>query len=112
MNSLRLVTGEMRQGTTPDWAPLEELIGYDACARFMWMFDVELENGTILNVYKHSWSRASVHLAGDGRAYWYVADQHYREVDRSVAVLAVFGEAGELTGPEEAAVLAAREALD
>jgi hypothetical protein len=105
----RLITGEMRQGETPDWGPLERLIGLDACARFMWMFDVVLEDGTILNVYKHSWTRASLHLSRDGRAFWFAGRGSYREVDPSLAVMAVFGDTDDeyLTDAEEEAVRAA-----
>ncbi len=83
--------GEMRQGETPDWAPLEAVLGSDElCAHFMWMFDVELTGGTVLNAYKHRWTRGYLHLAPDGRAFWYVGDQGYNRVDLHTAIAAVF----------------------
>src|SRR5438270_14091138 len=58
MSREQYVKGEMRDGDTPDWAPLEALLGSDElCAHFMWMFKVELEDGAILNAYKHRWTK-------------------------------------------------------
>src|SRR2546421_11396856 len=91
MSREHYVKGEMRDGDTPDWAPLEALLGSDElCGHFMWMFDVELEDGTILNAYKHRWTRRYLHLAGDGRAFWYVKGRLYGRVDPHRVLEAVF----------------------
>jgi hypothetical protein len=69
----------------PDWQPLIDLLLED----FMWMFEVELTDGTHLHAYKHRGTRRYIHLTGDGRAFAYEwrepseGDQPawYREVD-------------------------------
>ena len=49
-----MLAGRMRHHDAPDWKALEALLGADElCARFMWMYDVVLEDGTILHAYKH-----------------------------------------------------------
>lgn len=81
----------MRQYDSPDWTSLERLLGSDElCAHFMWMHDVVLDDGTVLNAYKHRWTRCYFHLAEDARTYCYVTDDLYREVDPCAAIKAVF----------------------
>ena len=93
MRSSLFVTGRMRHHDTPDWKSLEELVGSDGlCAHFMWMHDVLLEDGTVLHAYKHRWTRCYFHLADDGRAFHYVTDHLYHEVDPYTAIKAVFAE--------------------
>ena len=81
----------MCQYDTPDWTSLEALLGSDdLCAHFMWMFDVVLDDGTVLHADKHRWTRCYFHLADDGRAFYYVTDQLYHEVDPHTAIKDVF----------------------
>jgi hypothetical protein len=69
----------------PDWQPLIDLLLED----FMWMFEVELTDGTRLHAYKHWWTRRYIHLAPDGRAFVYQGSESgeddesawYREAD-------------------------------
>src|SRR5690349_4117500 len=87
------IAGEMRQGSVPDWKPLEEtFLSDDICDYFMWMFDVELEDGRIINAYKHYDTRRYIHLGSDLRAYWYVGEQGYVEVDPHQAISCVFND--------------------
>ncbi len=91
MRSELFIEGRMRHHDAPDWAALEALLGADElCAHFMWMHDVVLEDGTILNAYKHRWTRCYFHLADDGRAFYYVDDDLYRELKPHTAIKAVF----------------------
>jgi hypothetical protein len=101
----------------PDWRALEGLLGADElCAHFMWMFNVLLEDGTMLNAYKHRWTRCYFHLANDGRAFYYATGERdagdldagdldagdldagdldadvYAEVDPHTAIKAVFAD--------------------
>ncbi len=93
MTSTAFAHGRMRQYDAPDWRSLEELLGSDdLCAHFMWMHDVVLDDGTVLNAYKHRWTRCYLHLAEDGRAFYYVTKALYREVDPYMAIKAVFAE--------------------
>jgi len=87
----RFIQGETRQYKEPDWGPLENVLSSDElCAHFMWMGDIELEDGTIVNEYKHRWTRQYLHLADDGRAFIYVGDERYQEADLTLAIGAVF----------------------
>ena len=89
-----MMEGRVGHDDAPDWRALEALLGSDKlCAHFMWMFEVTLEDGTVLNAYKHRWTRCYFHLADDGRAFYYVTDHLYAEVHRSTtAIKAVFAD--------------------
>jgi hypothetical protein len=92
--------GRMGRYDAPDWRALEALLGADElCAHFMWMFNVLLEDGTVLNAYKHRWTRCYFHLANDGRAFYYATGELdagdaevYAEVDPHTAIKAVFAD--------------------
>lgn len=93
MRSNAFVSGQMRNHDTPDWTALERLLGSDElCAHFMWMHDVLLDNGTVLNAYKHRWTRCYFHLTEDARTYYYVRGDLYGEVDSYTAIKAVFAQ--------------------
>jgi hypothetical protein len=61
----------MLQGDSPDWRPLSRVMDEGLLETFMWMFEVELEDGTRLHAYKHIWTRRYVHLDAGGAAYCY-----------------------------------------
>ena len=79
----RIVRGRSTgQYDKPDWDPLLELAA-DHIDYFMWMFEVELESGLRLHVYKHIETRKSLHLDKEGRAFAYIwpKDEAIRDVD-------------------------------
>jgi hypothetical protein len=78
--------GMMVDVDTPNWTVLEDLVGLHLVGCFMWMFEVELEDGTRVHAYKHSDTRAYLHLGEDGRAFAYVAKGRYRELDLVAAL--------------------------
>lgn len=93
VRSSRFMHGRTRGHDDPYWKPLEELLGSDElCAHFMWMFAVELEDGTVLNAYKHRWTRCYFHLTDDARTFYYVTDDLYGEVEPRTAIRAVFAD--------------------
>ena len=53
----------------PDWEPLLGLarIYVD---EFMWMAEIELDNGTRLQIYKHYWTRRYLYLDGEGNGIY------------------------------------------
>jgi hypothetical protein len=53
----------------------------DEVPDFMWMFRVELDDGTKVEAYKHSWTRQYLHLDADGRGYEFLGGSTYEEVD-------------------------------
>jgi hypothetical protein len=86
----RTVAGVVSQWETPNWRPLEELVGLDLIRQFMWLFTIQLEDGTELEAYKHIDTRRYLHLADDGRAFYYCADGRYWAVERDAALAALF----------------------
>jgi len=47
----------------------------------MWMYTVQLADGTRLQAYKHYWTRNYLHLTEDGRAFVFVPKTRYEEVN-------------------------------
>jgi hypothetical protein len=52
----------------------------DEVPDFMWMFRDFLEDGTVVEAYKHSWTRQYLHLDSSGRGYEFIG-RGYEEVD-------------------------------
>jgi len=50
---------------TPDWQPLLDLAP-EHRDDFMWMFEVELDNGERVHAFKHYWTRRYLHLDLEG----------------------------------------------
>lgn len=69
----------MGQGERPDWEPLRAIVA-SIVDDFMWMFEVELEDGRRLQAYKHYWTRRYLHLDDDGRAFVFTRADDYLEV--------------------------------
>jgi hypothetical protein len=72
--------GTEPSGLRPDWRPLIAFAP-DEVPDFMWMFRDFLEDGIVVEAYKHSWTRQYLHLDSSGRAYEFVGEG-YREVDQ------------------------------
>jgi hypothetical protein len=107
MESPRIFEGEMGQHHSPDWTPLERLIGTELMGHFMWMGEIELSDGTAVHAYKHRSTRRYFHLGEDGRAFRYTKRGAYREIDPSDALVDMFEGWGSLTPIEsERAALA------
>jgi hypothetical protein len=70
----------------PSWEPLIALAP-EHVEDFMWMHEVELEDGNRLHAYKHWETRRYLHLDHGGRAFVYIWDERelddarYEEVD-------------------------------
>jgi hypothetical protein len=71
--------GSITNWENPDWGPLLGLarIYVD---EFMWMGEIELDNGTRLQAYKHFWTRRYIHLDGEGNAWFYREDGRYEQL--------------------------------
>jgi hypothetical protein len=72
--------GKFRQAKEPVWAPLLELAPEDI-DDFMWMCEIELTDGARVQSYKHYWTRRYIHLDLGGRAFVYLDENRYEEVD-------------------------------
>src|SRR3954454_12624911 len=77
MPAKKALKGRALSSPEPNWQPLLNLLAGD----FMWMFDVELEDGRCVHAYKHYWTRQYIHLADDDTAFVYVDPHRYEEVD-------------------------------
>jgi hypothetical protein len=90
MPSKRLIEGKLRQYDEPDWTALQRLVEMEVTGDFMWMHEIALSDGTAVHAYKHCWTRRSLHLGDDGRAFSYVGPSKYREVEPGAAFERVF----------------------
>jgi hypothetical protein len=64
----------------PEWEPLLNFAP-DHIGDFMWMFAVQLTDGTRLQAYKHYWNRNYLHLDNEGRTFIYAGNDRYEEVN-------------------------------
>lgn len=76
------------QGGEPNWEPLLELAP-EEIDDFMWMFEVELEDGAMVQAYKHWWTRRYLHLDFAGRAFIFLDSGLYEEVDPAELLVVV-----------------------
>jgi len=84
------IPGKLKQCDDPDWEPLLRLIGDFGAGWFMWMAEMELDDGTRIHSYKHKWTRRYLHLDDSGRAFNYRPDGTYPELEISNAVCRAF----------------------
>lgn len=85
------IRGRMLRIAAPEWEPLA-ILAPDHVDDFMWMYSVELRDGTRLQAYKHCWTRGYLHLSQEGRAFVFVPKTRYREVDSSWLLARVLDE--------------------
>jgi hypothetical protein len=64
------IRGQATSCRDPNWEPLLRLAP-EYVDEFMWMFAVDLEDGTRIHSYEHWETRRYVHLGEDGRAFYY-----------------------------------------
>lgn len=77
---MRPKRGETINFDVPVWEPLVDLAP-EHVGDFMWMCEVELEDGERVQAYKHADTRWYLHLDRGRRAYVYREDGRYQEVD-------------------------------
>lgn len=82
--------GEIADHHEPTWDPLYEILGCELSARFMWMADVHLRDGTAIHLYRHAETRRYLQLDDELRAWIYGDDGLYRRIDLRHAVSVVF----------------------
>jgi hypothetical protein len=91
--SCATVHGRPSSAESPSWEPLIDLVGLRLVGEFMWMFEILLEDGSVLHAYKHIETRRYLHLHEDGgRAFACVDAERYREIDPRIALRAVFAD--------------------
>ena len=73
--------GELAQYSRPVWEPLIELVGLEIVDGFMWMHELEFDDGLEVHAYKSIATRRYLHLGVDGRAFRYrSSDDRYKEI--------------------------------
>ncbi len=92
MRSDHVIAGEVTQYEEPDWGPLRDLVGMELADWFMWMHEIELDDGTAVHAYKHIATRCYFHLSLDGRALVYMPGGFYYEIEPRRAIDLVFEE--------------------
>ena len=90
MPSQRLQRGRPVRVDAPEWEPLLNLAP-DHVGDFMWMYALELSDGTRLQAYKHYWTRNYLYLSDNGRAFTYVKGGRYEEVNPPWLLMRVLG---------------------
>jgi hypothetical protein len=76
----KLRKGRILSARDPEWEPLLNF-ARDHVGDFMWMFTVELTDGTRLQAYKHYWTRDYLRLDDEGRAFIDAGKERYEEVN-------------------------------
>jgi hypothetical protein len=64
----------------PEWEPLLNFAP-DHVGDFMWMYGIQLTDGTRVQAYKHYWTRNYLHLDDEGRAFLNAGKERYEEVN-------------------------------
>jgi hypothetical protein len=109
MAATESIRGYLAQHERPCWKALVRVLGHELASWFMWMFEVELADGTRLHAYKHVSTRRYVHLDPTGRAFHYDGGE-YQEVAVPVAIARAFV-GWERSGPSERDAVALRAAM-
>lgn len=79
--------GEVIQYENPHWDSLLKLLAEYLVADFMWMHEVQLKDGTALHAYKNRETRLYLYLTTDGRAFQYLGDGYYREMEITLELM-------------------------
>lgn len=82
--------GRLLPVDVPEWEPLLNFAP-DHVVDFMWMGTIQLTDGTRIQAYKHYWTRKSLHLSEDGRAFVFVPKTRYEEVNPPWLLMRVLG---------------------
>ncbi|HEV7804787.1 MAG TPA: hypothetical protein VGO80_03145 [Solirubrobacteraceae bacterium] len=81
MARARTHRGRSIHGEDPEWGPLLATVGRETVGDFMWMFEVELEDGRRVQAYKHIDTRGYLHLDAECNAFVYESPDRYRSID-------------------------------
>jgi hypothetical protein len=87
----RGIKGQLLPLWAPEWEPLLDLAA-PHINEFMWMFAVDLADGTRLQAYKNYWTRDYLLLDGEGRTFVEIEADRYEEVGARWALARVLNE--------------------
>lgn len=77
----------------------------------MWMYEVELSDGSRLQAYKHIDTRRYIHLNSAGAAFAYESRDRYRKVDVVEVLEEVFDSLPGLAGVTDEQIAASERAV-
>lgn len=80
MQPIETITGQSLQGQSPCWDPVLK-VAPELVEHFMWMFELELEDGRRVHAFKHISTRRYLHLDHRAKAFVYMGDNRYRPTD-------------------------------
>jgi hypothetical protein len=106
--------GRAVQVDRPDWTALEQLVSAELADRFIWMSEVELQDGTRVQVYKDNSAGRFLNLSQARQAFHY-RDGRYHDVDPRTALLGLYIDldaGARLDAVEQAALRLALAKLD
>jgi hypothetical protein len=85
------VHGTLGRFDRPIWEPLLELVGDYLIADFMWMCEIDVDDGSVIHAYKHSATRRYLHVhESDGRTFMYLGSDRYHVTHPGDAIDDVF----------------------
>ena len=112
MYDATILRGRGTRRRRPDWKPLETLLPLRLCGPFMWMHEVELEDGTRVQAYKHSTTRRYLLVDAEGDTWEDLDAYGYRRMRHSDAIEFVLHSSWLLHHADQADRDALREAID
>jgi hypothetical protein len=81
MESDTIIGGSFCDPGRRDFTALEAFVRDVVVFRFRWMFEVELEDGSRMDIYEHRDTLRYLYVAEDGRAFEWVRGGRFREID-------------------------------
>jgi hypothetical protein len=81
MDSETLIGGSDCEPGRRDFTALQELVRDVIVSQFLWMFEVELQNGSRMDIYRHRDTCGYLYVAEDGRTFDWAARGQFRETD-------------------------------
>lgn len=84
------INGSLFQCERADWGPLRGVVGDCLASQFMWMAEIELDDGIRIHAYKHIETRRYLHLDASGLAFEFRPDGSYLGIKTTTAAKRVF----------------------
>jgi hypothetical protein len=81
MESETLISGSDCEPGRMDFTALEGLVRDVIVTQFRWLFEVELEDGSRMDIYRHRDTCRDLFVAEDGRTFDWAARGRFREID-------------------------------
>jgi hypothetical protein len=76
-----IIGGSFCEPGRRDFTALEELVRDVIVYRFAWLFEVELEDGSRMDIYRSRDTCLDLFVAEDGRTFDWAGRDRYREID-------------------------------